>query len=474
MANGRYIDIPILEAAKRCGVRIDERTLGRAELEAACPFCGDKPNRRHLNINTHKNVYHCKLCGASGNTVSLYAKLKETSYAQAARELLKGDNLYQFPQPPQRTPEPEIKPLPARHDVYQEMLRHLELSARHRVDLKGRGLSDERIDANMYRTLPKDEPARRFLAGMLASFRDLTGIPGFHTDDDGQWNISGQSGLLIPIRDKDAQIQGLQIKLDDADMDSASSGGRRYRWLSSRHKKSGAKSSAWVHVTGDTSSKTAYITEGPLKGDVASYLSDDALFICVPGINAAENLYETVKSLNVSEILLAADMDKVTNPQVHDGFARISKDLSRIPALKIRSLDWNVCFKGIDDYLYARRKANEHGKTIEIRANGITSYIQALWQKEHPEQDPSWIAQCEWEETLLPVNTLSFATPLDPTKIQKYKQALESGAKFPPIITVNNTVLDGHHLCQAYSDAGITHIHAYRNKPIPLTWKEAA
>ena len=38
----------------------------------------------------------------------------------------------------------------------------------------------------------------------------------------------------------------------------------------------------------------ACVTEGGLKGDVASYFLGDALFVCVPGVNSLRYLPETL------------------------------------------------------------------------------------------------------------------------------------------------------------------------------------
>ena len=116
---------------------------------------------------------------------------------------------YRFPQQPlsQKPPEPEPKPLAMRHDVYYDMLSHLTLSPKHHNDLLSRGLSEERISQNMYRSLPSGTSARRLLAGMLSDFHDLEGIPGFYVDKDGFWNISGHSGLLVPYCTMDGYIQ---------------------------------------------------------------------------------------------------------------------------------------------------------------------------------------------------------------------------------------------------------------------------
>ena len=472
MGRGRtnYEVIPIVDAARRCGVLINNGTLEKREVEARCPFCGDKPNRYHLSLNTEKDLYRCFLCGESGNSVSLYARLKSVSYREAAQDLLGGSNVYTIPRVPERkaTPEREPKPAPVRHDAYYEMLSHLALSDSHLNDLRKRGLSDERIAANMYRTLPKEEAPRRILAGMLADFHDLCGIPGFYTDKRGRWTIFGKGGLLIPVCDKDGYIQGLQVRLDDDDMQKSDNTGRRYRWLSSRHKDNGTKSSAWVHVTGDVSSKTAYLTEGPLKGDVASFHDNGALFICVAGINAINELEETVRTLGVTEVLLAADMDKVTNAQVRDAFDKIAKVILKQRGVSVRPVNWNVSFKGIDDYYLARRKAAERGKVISIHDNAITSHIQKLWRTEYPRQDAGWIGSCEWEEAVRPLSELRVQEPKDLTKAMRYHAMMENGAVFPPPVVVNSIVIDGLHRCWAYAQTGRENIRVYQNKPFVL------
>lgn len=213
-----YQEIPILEAARRCGLVLNSRTLEWDEVEASCPFCGDHgAGKYHLSLNTRKNVYRCNLCNARGNSVSLFARIEGISNRQAFHALSEEGRLYRFPQQPlsKKPPEREPASLAARHDTYYDMLSHLELSPKHKADLLSRGLSEERIAQNLYRSLPAGDRPRRFLAGMLADFHNLEGIPGFYVDDGGYWNISGHSGLLVPYCDKDGYIQGMQVRLDD-------------------------------------------------------------------------------------------------------------------------------------------------------------------------------------------------------------------------------------------------------------------
>ena len=261
-----YEKIPIVDTARRCGLVLDPSTLRRREVEASCPFCGDHgKGKYHLSLNVDTDQYRCNLCGASGNSVSLYARLHGLTNKEAYMELSRGGNVYPMPQQPSsQNTEPQPKPLVQRHEVYTDMLSLLTLSAEHRENLRERGLSDDRIDQNQYRSMPQTPEGRKLLASLLRDIgHDLQGIPGFRTSY-GEWTLSGPNGFLIPVLDKDGPIQGMKIRLDEGEP------GRKYRWLSSRNAPNGTRSYSWTHVTGNTASKRAYITEGPLKGDVAS------------------------------------------------------------------------------------------------------------------------------------------------------------------------------------------------------------
>lgn len=233
--------------------------------------------------------------------------------------------------------------------VYSDMLAHLTLLPKHGENLLERGLSEERIRRNEYRSMPETERGRRLLADLLRSHgHDLHGIPGFRTYY-GDWTLSGPNGFLIPVRNKEGLIQGLKIRLNDAQQAN-----RKYRWLSSRNLPSGTRSYSWVHVTGNTQSKRAFLTEGPLKGDVASFLAQDALFICIGGVNALNGLNDTVRELGVREVVEAMDMDQMTNPNVRKAILTMRKEVQKIPGIRYAKYTWNPAYKGVDDYLLSR------------------------------------------------------------------------------------------------------------------------
>ena len=343
-----YDKIPIVDTARRCGLVIDSRTLRRPEVEASCPFCGDHGlGKYHLSLNTDTDQYRCNLCGAHGNSVSLYARLKGVSNKEAHRELMRENRVYPVPrQPTPQNTERQPLPLEVRHAAYTAMLEHLTLLDRHGENLLGRGLSEERIRQNQYRSMPETERGRRLLAGLLRSQgHELLGLPGFRTYY-GEWTVSGPNGFLIPVRNKDGLIQGIKIRLDDETQPN-----RKYRWLSTRDMPDGTRSYSYVHVTGDTTKKRAYLTEGPLKGDVASFLAKDALFVCIGGVNAIHGLKDTIRDLSVTEVVEAMDMDQMTNPNVRKAVLAIRREIQSIRRLRYTKYTWNPAYKGVDDYL---------------------------------------------------------------------------------------------------------------------------
>ena len=348
----QYEKIPIVDAARRCGIALDSRTLRHREVEATCPFCHDHgPGKYHLSLNTATDQYRCHLCGTRGNSVTLYAQLMGVTNREAYQALKQEGKVYPMPRQEASPKDAERQPLPLerRHEAYAAMLDHLTLLDQHRENLLERGLSEERIARNQYRSMPETDAGRRLLAALLRSCgHELLGLPGFRTYY-GDWTICGPKGFLIPVRNKDGLIQGMKIRLDDADKPS-----RKYRWLSSRDMPNGTRSYSWVHVTGDTTQKRAFLTEGPLKGDVASYLAHDTLFVCVGGVNAIRGLKGTLKDLGVTQVVEAMDMDQMTNPDVRSAVLAMRREVQAIKGLKYTKYTWDPAYKGVDDYLLSR------------------------------------------------------------------------------------------------------------------------
>ena len=119
--------------------RPDVAARGRSRRPA--PFCGDHgPGKYHLSLNTSTDQYRCNLCGARGNSVTLYARLHGIGNKEAYRALAEGSKIYPMPHPP-ASPKTERQPLALaqRHAAYTTMLEHLVLLDQHRENLLEQG-----------------------------------------------------------------------------------------------------------------------------------------------------------------------------------------------------------------------------------------------------------------------------------------------------------------------------------------------
>ena len=120
-----------------------------------------------------------------------------------------------FPQAAPKEPRQEyMAPLEQRHDVYYDLLALLSLSEHDFLDLLGRGHTLDSIEQNMYRSMPARVEPRSELAQTLSRTHDLHGVPGFYRSENGDWRLSGNSGLLIPYCTAKGYIQGLQRRAE--------------------------------------------------------------------------------------------------------------------------------------------------------------------------------------------------------------------------------------------------------------------
>ena len=90
---------------------------------------------------------------------------------------------------------------------------------------------------------------------------------------------------------------------------------------------------------------------------MASYLDNDALFVCIGGVFALRGLKDTLISLGVTEVVEAMDMDQMTNPQVRRAIQAIRQEVQGIRGIRYSKYVWNPAYKGIDDYYLSRTAA---------------------------------------------------------------------------------------------------------------------
>lgn len=337
----------ILEVARHIGLNLRSTMLGKVEVEAKCPFCDD--SSFHLSLNTIKNVFRCNRCKETGGMLQLYAKIFNVTTKeayQALQEKLPSAFQYSTPKNNTHVTVHPTKSVEERHAVYKRLLELLSLSDLHLRNFKKRGLPLDAIQKNGYRSIPLLPEVRQSIIRKLKFDFSLSGIPGFYTTNEGIWDMYCKSGILIPVKNAESKIQGLQLRLDDTS-------NRKYRWLSSNYFQNGSKAEPWIHVTGNIESTSAYITEGPLKADVASYLSSGRLFIAIPGINCIEKLSEVLKSMGIIRVAEALDMDKLVKPEVSKAVDNI-RDIIQACGIEYVPFQWDSRYKGIDDYLCSK------------------------------------------------------------------------------------------------------------------------
>lgn len=350
-----YTKFDIIKVANDCGIKFHPRQNHPTERLALCPFCGDATY--HLYINPAKERFKCQRCGTDGNSVTLYARLHGITNAKAAFALKN-----EFELPSTGTPDMyNIREIPTvttksreeRHTVYYDMLQLLNLTEKHRQNLRNRGLSDKHINQFMYKSIPLDDVFRRIVIEKLSKKHELIGIPGFYRDKFGdiQMLINRYGGMFIPVCDKDGYIQGLQIRLDIPEGVKE----KRFRWFSSSSFRDGAKTKSWIHIVGDINATEACITEGPMKSDISSVLSDGWLFIGLPGVNSIELLPGVLQGLpRLEKVYEALDMDKISNLNVKNALIKLNSILDA-NGIEHEKCYWNYMYKGIDDYLLAKK-----------------------------------------------------------------------------------------------------------------------
>ena len=245
-------------------------------------------------------------------------------------------------------PEPAVETagVEARDAVYRDFLGRLALAPRHRDDLVRRGLSAERIAAGGYRSVPELTMPWTITGPLRNAGHLLEGIPGFFKspgrNGGSYWTCLKPAGYFIPVRDAAGRIQALQIRRDRAD-----DGGGKYMMFSSSGRPRGANAHTPAHVARPFVLKDCrvWITEGPLKADVASDRLG-AVVIGAIGVDGWPQVIPLLGELGIRSVVVAFDADepgrkakaKVGGVLVAEGYS-------------VAEASWDPGAKGLDDAL---------------------------------------------------------------------------------------------------------------------------
>lgn len=257
-----------------------------------------------------------------------------------------------------RPPAIEVPPVPTtmaadpalRHRVYRALLTELALTPVHCQALRQRGLRDEEIARREYRSLPvqgRARLARRLVERFGADV--CRGVPGLYLAQRAGrrwWSLAGAAGLLVPVRNLAGQIVALKVRADTPGE------GPKYSTVSSaRH--GGPGPGATVHVPlAAPPGETIRVTEGELKGDVATALSG-LLTVSIPGVAMWRQALPALQAIQARRVLLAFDADWRANAHVAQALGHAALALVAAGyAVEVET--WEAALgKGIDDLLAA-------------------------------------------------------------------------------------------------------------------------
>lgn len=410
----------LAELLDRLGLDYDSR---RRKMD--CFNCGKKLK---INLDFDNNFWRCPACEVSGGVLHLFARQvmdieldsdspKDTKI-NVSKEL---DKFMGGSDPAQRRPETQKeKPpiVPVAEDgkmdaVYRALqsIPALALSAAHRKELKRRGLTDEAIDRNGYRTIPGDmskgkdyeelyemhggEMRRNdglswlsknqicfgiFIAKVIqAQGLDPKGVPGFFRY--GQlWCFWAVPGLLIPTRNIDGQIVAWQLRRDRRRKSEAKYITVASRSLPGHVTQSVSRTHFPLHNTPLSSSAPVIFTEGPLKADIASELfPGKTVFAAIPGITTTADLLancDRFKQAGVTKIFNAADMDRYTNPHVRKGVNKLVEAL-HARGLTVEDMCWDQQY-AVHLHLIFSHVAKKRGITVADVGPSVFAQLNAV------------------------------------------------------------------------------------------------
>ncbi|MFP5528191.1 hypothetical protein ACLGL1_06935 [Peptococcus simiae] len=363
------MEIRIEQIVDILGLERERRSQKADSFNVRCPFCND--HKYHLNINTAKGVFNCPRCSTGGGKLDLYSLVRfGRKYIKGDREVFHrlleeiGEDNRNFEYKKERNVvenkyEAILPPSDnVLHEAYGAVLRFkpFALSEEHRQNLLDRGLREEDIERNEYRTIPAEMPwikgykkalkvaeimrkplqnrgfnpsIYHIAAGVLLADHlagqgyNLKGVPGFYKLC-GHWGFNLSSGMLIPTRNMNGEVVGLQVRVDKGNV--------RYLTVSSKGLPEGATENiSRTHFPlGNPvlrNKGAILLTEGPLKADVARLLMGGASpFMALQGVNNTRDLsseFQSLKEMGVSQVVEMFDMDKVINPNVSKASKKI-------------------------------------------------------------------------------------------------------------------------------------------------------
>ncbi len=318
-----------------------------------------KPAKEKFKNATRKN--RCPICNGIGCAVNSQIVLCWRVEAGSKERVKSGAYLHFrnnydtfIPIQVQRPVEPKATS-EVIAQVYRDLLSCLVLEDKHITALKARGLNEQEIVHNGYRSTPTKLDGQ-IICKYLSGIYNLDYVPGFHQAETRRLNVQG-SGIFIPYRNIDGTIRAMQVRPDRSSA--------KYFWFSSADLHKGASSGSFVHYARPTTArakKEIHITEGALKADCISTLAGVGV-AAIAGVTAVnyDTLVEEIKTglPEVEKIIIAFDIDWKTNPHVQRPLMALYEVVKKSFLVEIE--DWDAKLgKGLDDKLLKEKNAKNN------------------------------------------------------------------------------------------------------------------
>ena len=341
------------------GIAVVRKT--QTQWHCRCPFCSDR--KAHMNVLLSDNVFRCNHCGRGGGVLHLYAEYcnidRSTAYQELSRIFKNGEPVITKTRQDSEEPaEVLVASAEVRNNTYSNLLSLLNLCPSHQESLIARGLNQEEIEWLGYRTTPTVRISK-IVTTLLERGCILEGVPGFYCErDSGCWALDMRgSGIMLPDRNSDGEIEAIQIRLDKPYH------GKFYN-LTSTDQYYGTKAHCCAHFIGvhNDTDPTVCLTEGVMKADIAFCLSHRLGyphgFVGLTGVSNKSQLaaaFERLYDLGKRRILVMYDSDYRSNDAVMK-LREHAIETGTEYGFEMVPVSWDPCYKGIDDLLKSKAK----------------------------------------------------------------------------------------------------------------------
>lgn len=319
-----------------------------------------------------KNTFHdwkLDLCGGPVKFVENLFNLDQEAAEQYLLDKYYGEGAHMLPPIIKRQPAPAKLP-PLNPDVldkaYGLFLSVCTLADADRDYLKDvRHLTDDEIDAWGFKTFPMRSLRKKVQKLLLDNGIDPATIPGFFRYKDDEFiTWSRYVGIIIPIRNIDNKIVGLQVRKTKLTSENDS----RYVWFSSAFAVNKPNEEVKFDTIGRSPEspvgvvmaafepnrvRTLFITEGFFKA-IAIRKNLKSPSITIQGITNWKGIRKTIQKLReiypkLNRVIFALDADLITNLNVSAQMTKIWKEI-QMDGLSFFAMLWDVNNgKGIDD-----------------------------------------------------------------------------------------------------------------------------